>query len=195
MFSATVRCGKRTYSWNRNPTPRSCGGTKRRVLGSAQTSSPKRMKPASGTSSPARQRSTVVLPDPEGPNSTVTGAAESGTSSAARTVGPRANFLSMLKARVPISSEQGAPLQRVGEDQDAERHREKEERGPARRGVIELLDGVVDRDGERPRRAGQVAPDHEDDSELAQRMREGEHGPRDHAGKRERQAHAAEGRE
>src|SRR6266568_3744380 len=195
MFSATVKWGKRAYSWNRRPTPRRCGGTKRRAAQSAQVSSPKRMKPASGWSSPARQRSTVVLPAPEGPYRTVTRASSSGRTSAARTVEPRTNTFSMSNASVPMSAEQGSALERVGEDEHRERHDEEEERGPARGGVVELLDGVVDRDRERPRGPRDVAADHEDHPELPERMREREHGAGDDTGQREREAHAAEGLE
>lgn len=61
------------------------------------------------------------------------------------------------------------------------------------RGVVERLNVIVDRDGDRARGAGNVAADHEHHAKFAKSVREGEREASDQPGDRERQDHASEG--
>ena len=65
MFSRTDRCGNSAYDWNTMEMRRLAGGNW------VTSRSPMRMVPDVGVSSPAIMRSVVVLPQPDGPSSTV----------------------------------------------------------------------------------------------------------------------------
>ena len=59
-------------------------------------------------------------------------------------------------------------------------------RQPIRRAVLQRFDVIVDSDGYHARLAGYIAAKHQHHSELAHRMREGQHRPSKNSGERQR---------
>ena len=173
--------------------------TARRLARCRTRASPSnRMTPASGRSRPAIWRRIVVLPAPDGPNSTSIDPGRRSTSRRASIAKPPANRCATAtrSAAAPaVSDAVFSHTDRCSEYVDArieERHDQQQQRRPRRRRVVERLHRVVDRDRHRPRDARQVAADHQHHAELAERVREAQDDAGDQAADRQRNHDAAE---
>src|SRR3569623_2585486 len=139
--------------------------------------------PASGRNRPAIMLSTLVLPTPDGPNSTVSPSAASKRQ--ATSLSPSRRVTSTSKDMQPPAR---PPREQLGSDQGGERQRDRDRRQPPHQCVAAgRLERGVDGARQRPRLAGHVGDEGDRRAELAQPAREAEHGAREDAGQAQRQ--------
>src|ERR1700722_5409700 len=167
--------GNKASDWKTYAIDRSCTGTSTRVAESNQTTSPRTTRPLAGRTRPAMAASVVLLPDPDGPKSTVTPGGASNVTSSAKPSERATRSATWSDGRGPSAGIAGSRRELVDGVENAHRDRREHEDHEERGLVLVLLHGVVDRERRGLRLAGDVARYHEGDAEVAERSREGEH--------------------
>ncbi len=135
-------------------------------------------------------RRTVLLPLPEEPKRTVQGAVRS--KARWRWRGPVLRSASTWWWGEGLDKFGPPSAEAVDEEESDEGEGDQGGGGQVGGGVLELLHLVIDGDGEGSGDSGDVASDHEDDSELADGVGEGEDGGGEEGHARERERDAAE---